>query len=218
MPVVKDVILHYVTVDKPKLKYEQEEVKGQPFANKEYVIDACIKPETFKAMKKKYASSVKAFKEVKAHTAEEYEKAFKVAPDASYANSDDEYFTMKFRCYASYRDGEPTKKPEVVGVRGQKDSEGNVVGTTIGIGNGTKANVQFKERKYAHKGKAGLVLDLVALQITNLVEYNTGLEFEMEDDDEDDGFTDGDNFVSDDEDLENAISADSAEDDDWEDD
>lgn len=217
MPVVKNAVLHYVKVDKPVLKYEQTEVEGNPFANKEYVVDACILPNTFKAMKKKYASSVRAFKEVKMHSAEDYIKAFKVDPPEGYANADDEYFIMKFRCYAAYKDGEPTKKPSVVGVKGQKDKEGNVVGTKIGIGNGTEANIQFRERKFSHKGKAGIVLDLVALQVLHLIEYSEGLEFEMEEDDED-GFTDGDNFVSDDEELENAVAPVSPDEDDWEDD
>lgn len=72
----------------------------------------------------------------------------------------------------------------------------------VGIGNGSIGNVQYATYDYEYKGKKGVGVELVAVQITELVEYAgggmvAGSEFEVYDtefDNESDESTDDDEY------------------------
>jgi len=200
MAVINDVYLNYVCIKNPALEYEKSAVAGKDHLNKEFKIEMLLPVKTYKALKAKY-KSVKSVKEVKQHTAEGYEKRFKVAPpeDSIYIDSDGEYNTLKMTKMAYYKlSGDKTIQPKVMGVKGtktsQKDSEGKPVSLQIEVGNGSFGRVQFIERAWKNGDKKGISLDLVGIQVANPVEYaskyDSEFEFEFEDDDglEDEGF------------------------------
>ena len=50
------------------------------------------------------------------------------------------------------------------------------------VGNGSIANIQFSPREWEMGGKSGIVFDLVAMQVTKLVEYaGSNMEFDIVD-------------------------------------
>jgi len=183
---VTDCYIHYASIKSPRLKMNKKEVKGKPFMNKEYIVDALVPLAQLKTLKKAWGKKVKAFKEVKELTYEEYEKAFKVAPPekAGYSDSDDIYRIMKFRVKSHYTDGSPTVPPRLVGKTPTKDSLGNTVGPKIAIGNGSLANIQLKSRDWSFEGTQGSTLDLMALQILELISFEDKLDFDMDEGEE----------------------------------
>lgn len=232
--IIKNAIVNYAKLGTPVTEYEKEVVAGKPHMNKEYLLEVLMPHKLWKKFSKQYKKVV-GVEKAKVYTAEEYEKNFKVSPpDASiYADEDGDYTIIKLRQRAYYKNSGDEipdgKKPKVVGVSqtknskgkvtGFKDAEGNAVGIDIAIGNGSECNVQFSERTW--KGRDGLSLDLVAVQVTNLVAYDSGgLGFDMEDEeiddsDSDNAFEASSGFVEDDEDNSVASSNADQEDDEW---
>ena len=199
MAVLKNCVFNYVKIKNPALEYGKKGVADSPFMEREFVVDVLVPADTAKKLRKKY-KGVASIKEARTYDAKQYEESFRTAPpsDAMYLNGDDEYTVVKFKKRAYYTKTKTANTPpKVVGVKGQKDNNGKTVGIQIEAGNGSLGCVQFKERPWEYEGKAGLSLDLVALQITDLIEYvaNDTLEFEMEEDDDD---FDGDDFANDD--------------------
>lgn len=211
MPVASNVRVAYCHTKTPKLKYQEEEVPGKPLKNKQYTVDVCVPAPLFKQMLKKYKPlGVKAVKEAREHDAAAFEKAYKYPAPEGFGETDDEgkvtFYTVKFTAHADYPDGSAAPRPTIVGTKDEDgvnrgtDNIGQKVGPTIGIGNGTLANVQFKERKYTYKGKTSVALDLVAVQVLELTEFSAqALEFDMgEMDDsvqEQDPFDSGNDFA-----------------------
>jgi hypothetical protein len=213
-PVINNVFMYYVKLDRPELRVKAKRDPKLPLLNTEYVFEALMPYEDLKALQKTYKKSgVKGLSSnnIKSFTADEFKKTFKVdAPHAAiYADEDGEYSMMKARCPASYMDGKPTAhRPEVVGFDGV-DKAGKKVGRSIKMGNGTLSNMQLKERISKFEGDTSIVLDLWAVQIVDLVVYTAdelGFEgvgeresvadpdFEAE---EKDGFDEGDQASSD---------------------
>ena len=64
------------------------------------------------------------------------------------------------------KDGNMNKLPEVVDAQKR-----NMIGTLIG--NGSEVNVLYSTYEWEFKGRSGVSADLRAIQVTNLVPYNT---------------------------------------------
>ncbi len=202
---IKDAIFNYVHIKAPSLEYEKKVDPSNDFMNKEYVLDVLMPFADWKVLKKLY-KNVKSIASSRDYSPEEYEKAFKIAPptDKKYKNSDGEFTLVKFRQRAYYKNtGDPTVQPGVVGtvevkrgnvVIGTKDDEGNAVGADIEVGNGSRGNVQFRERPWSYGGKPGVTLDLVGIQVINLVEYTPPNELGFDMSEEEAGDDDGNPF------------------------
>jgi hypothetical protein len=176
MSVINNVVFNYVKIKTPEPKYKKE--KDCPINDRQYSIDVCLPAATAKALKKKY-KAVKSVKNITTFDKEDYEKRYKVdAPDAAiYANSEDEYSTMKLTAFAGYSDGSPVpedKIPRVVGTKtATTTDDGKKVGRDIEVGNGSTGRVSFVERQWKHKDDNGLSLDLTGIQVATLVEYTS---------------------------------------------
>ncbi len=196
MAVLKNVILNYVVIKTPNLEYKKEADPNNPVMNKVYELQAVVPKALLKKFKTKF-KQVKSVSNAKVFTSEEYEQVFKVAaPDPEvYANGDGEYTVIRFNKKAYYKDGSPTKQPTVVGVKGTKTANGYEINTNVAIGNGSSGNIQFKERTWSNSFGEGVVLDLEALQVVELVPYVPAPEHEFEV--EDDEFSDDDGFGND---------------------
>lgn len=194
---LKDVVLHYAFINVPALKYEEKIDPDDFLANKEYVVDACIKASEFKAMKRSYSGmGVKSLKEVEGITADKYTASYQVEPPADFEDEDGLYYVLKFRAFTKYPSGDPCPVPSVFGIVGRtQDRKGNEIAQDTSIGNGTRAFLQYGERTYSYKGKSGIALDLKGVAITELVPYvsNSGANFDFEEGavNEDDPFGDG---------------------------
>lgn len=162
--------VYYTKIAKPALKYEQSPVKGKPFANREYSVDVLVTEEDFSTFKKRYKTS-NVVKSVKELDAKEFEEKFKVAPPYEA----DTYYILKFKKSADYKDGNPTDKPKVVG------KKGSGISSATELGNGTKANVHWREREWSYGGKKGLSLDLSGIAVIELVEYTKGASIDFGD-------------------------------------
>lgn len=177
--VIFNAFVYYVKLKTPALRYGLKPVAGSNHGNREYTVDVLVTAEDLKALKKKY-KTVKSLKDAKEFDAKEFEAQYKVAPPYEA----EEYFVVKFKKSADYKDGNATPKPLV------KAAKGCGVPVTIetDIGNGTQAHVQFKEREWTYEGKKGLSLDLAAVGVVDLVVFQSAgveAEFEFEDDFED---------------------------------
>lgn len=189
MPRINNVVLHYAKIKNPGLEFEAKADPNNAMMNKEYVVDCVIPAKAFKGIKKTF-KAVASIKNARSLTPAEYEDIYKVAPPAGddYLNADGEINILKFKKKAYYKDGKHTTPVPVQGIVGKnKDRKGLLVGQDVEIGNGTVANLQFKERPWTFGGKNGLSLDLVRLQILELVQYQAAGdddEFEYEEDPE----------------------------------
>jgi hypothetical protein len=87
--------------------------------------------------------------------------------------------TLKKKIYAD-ADGKNTTKPPAV-----VDKSLQPITETDNIGNGSRGNVQVKLKPYDYLGKKGISVQLLAMQITELKEYQGGdsLEFKSIDTD-----------------------------------
>tara|TARA_B110000259_G_C13984597_1_gene389927 strand:+ start:339 stop:842 length:504 start_codon:yes stop_codon:yes gene_type:complete len=81
--------------------------------------------------------------------------------------------TLKKKIYAD-ADGKNTTKPPAV-----VDKQLQPITNTSSIGNGSKGNVQVRLKPYDYLGKQGISVQLLAMQVTELKEYQGGdaLEF-----------------------------------------
>lgn len=85
------------------------------------------------------------------------------------------YYICTVKKLARSNAGKDLTPPRVV------DGKLQPVDPTI-IGNGSVANIQVSPREWKVGGKSGVVLDLMAVQITKLVEYTgSNLEFDVVD-------------------------------------
>jgi hypothetical protein len=73
---------------------------------------------------------------------------------------------LKKKIYADAEGRSNTSPPPVV------DKSLQPILDTSTIGNGSKGNVQVKFKPYTYMGKSGISTQLLALQITDMVEYN----------------------------------------------
>ena len=87
--------------------------------------------------------------------------------------------TLKKKIYAD-ADGKYTTKPPAV-----VDKSLQPITNVNSIGNGSKGNVQVRLKPYDYMGKQGISVQLLAMQITDLKEYQGGdsLEFKALDTD-----------------------------------
>lgn len=84
-------------------------------------------------------------------------------------------FACNVKKLAKNSKGDPLTPPRVV------DGKLQPVDPTI-VGNGSIGNIQLSPREWAMGGKSGIVFDLMAVQITKLVEYSgSNLEFDVVD-------------------------------------
>lgn len=81
--------------------------------------------------------------------------------------------TLKKKIYAD-ADGKYTTQPPAV-----VDKQLQPITNTNSIGNGSKGNVQVRLKPYDYMGKQGISVQLLAMQVTDLKEYQSGntLEF-----------------------------------------
>lgn len=183
--IINNAVLNYVHIKTPALEYKKQVDPKCDYMNKEYIVDVLMPYSAFKKFRKQY-KSVGAIEKAKTYTAKEYEAAFKVSPpDATiYGDEDGDFTIVKFRKRAYYKNtGDATKQPQVVGVTklkngagkvvGYKDKQGEEVGIKIAVGNGSVGLLQFAERNWSFGGDKGLNLDLVAIQIQELVPYES---------------------------------------------
>ncbi len=203
---IQNAIFHYVSIKNPKLEFEKKADPALDHMNKEYIVDVLMPYASWKKFKKHY-KAVGAIEKAKSFTAAEYEAAFKVAPptDEKYQDEAGDFTVIKFRQRAYYKDSkDATKQPQVVGTKkikngagavvSYKDSEGQDVGITIDVGNGSSGILQFRERSWTFGGKDGLSLDLVAIQIKSLIPYEAKDELDFDMDEEE--MTDDHPFAS----------------------
>lgn len=197
--VLKNVYAYYAKIASPALKFEKKEDKELPFLNKEYVVDLLLPAKDMAKLRKQYKKDVKAVTETKYLTEKEFKETFKVDPpsDAKYKNEDGEYEILKVRKHASWPDGTPTEKPQVLGCKNKMtvDRDGKKINGDVLIGNGSLVNVQLVERPF--KKVKGMSLDLEKIQVLELVEYSTDVtlfESEGDDDFEDDDDSNEDSF------------------------
>ena len=88
---------------------------------------------------------------------------------------DDNIYVCNVKKLAKNSKGDDLTPPRVV------DGKLNAIDPTI-IGNGSIANVQVSPREWAMGGKTGVVFDLMAVQVTKLLEYSgSNLEFDVVD-------------------------------------
>jgi hypothetical protein len=89
--------------------------------------------------------------------------------------------TLKKKIYLDADGKNPTKPPAVV------DKQLQPITNTSSIGNGSIGNVQVRLKPYEYMGKSGISVQLLAVQITELKEYQGGesLAFEAIDSDKD---------------------------------
>ncbi len=178
--VVFNAYIYYPKLKNPALRYGLKPA-STPHGNREYVVDVLIEEDDYKKLKKKY-KTVKSIKDAQEFDATEFEERYKVAPPYEAET----YFIVKFKKSADYKDGNPTTPPVVRAAKGC----GQKVTIETEIGNGTQAHIQWKEREWTYEGKKGLSLDLAAVGVKNLIEYEGGeleLEFDEEDEFDDDG-------------------------------
>lgn len=202
-------IFNYVHIKTPALEYKKQVDPKCDYMNKEYIVDVLMPYADCKKFRKQY-KMVGAIEKAKTYTAKEYEAAFKVSPPdaAVYADEDGDYTIIKFRKRAYYKNtGDATKQPQVVGVTKLKNSAGNVVGykdrngenvgIDIAVGNGSMGILQFTERSWSFGTDKGLNLDLVALQVQDLVPYESADHgFDLDEEEvEDDDYEQGQGFV-----------------------
>ena len=84
------------------------------------------------------------------------------------------YATLKKKIYTDADGKYNTPAPVVV------DKQLQPITDTNKIGNGSKGNVQVKFKPYEYMGRSGISVQLLAVQVTDLKEYNGGdaLEFQ----------------------------------------
>lgn len=89
--------------------------------------------------------------------------------------------TLKKKIYLDADGKNSTKPPAVV------DKQLQPITNTNSIGNGSKGNVQVRLKPYEYMGKKGISVQLLAVQVTELKEYQGGesLEFKAIDSDTD---------------------------------
>ena len=89
--------------------------------------------------------------------------------------------TIKKKIYLDADGKNSTKPPAVV------DKQLQPITNTNSIGNGSKGNVQVRLKPYEYNGKKGISVQLLAVQVTELKEYQGGesLEFKAIDSDTD---------------------------------
>ena len=89
--------------------------------------------------------------------------------------------TLKKKIYLDADGKNSTKPPAVV------DKQLQPITNTSSIGNGSKGNVQVRLKPYEYNGKKGISVQLLAVQVTDLKEYQGGesLEFKAIDSDTD---------------------------------
>ena len=89
--------------------------------------------------------------------------------------------TIKKKIYLDADGKNSTKPPAVV------DKQLQPITNTNSIGNGSKGNVQVRLKPYEYMGKKGISVQLLAVQVTELKEYQGGeaLEFKAIDSDTD---------------------------------
>jgi len=89
--------------------------------------------------------------------------------------------TLKKKIYLDADGKNSTKPPAVV------DKSLQPITNTSSIGNGSTGNAQVRLKPYEYMGKTGISVQLLALQVTELKEYNGGesLAFEAIDSDKD---------------------------------
>ena len=89
--------------------------------------------------------------------------------------------TIKKKIYLDADGKNSTKPPAVV------DKQLQPITNTSSIGNGSKGNVQVRLKPYEYNGKKGISVQLLAVQVTDLKEYQGGesLEFKAIDSDTD---------------------------------
>lgn len=204
---IKNAIFNYVHIKTPTLEYKKVADPKIPYMNKEYIVDVLMPFADWKKFKKVF-KMVGAIEKAKSYTAAEYKAAFKVdAPDADiYGDEDGDYTIVKFRQRAYYKDsGDKTKQPKVVGIvrivnkagviTGYKDGNGVEFGIDATVGNGSSGMLQFSQRTWSFGGDKGLNLDLVAVQIKNLIPYESSDHgFDMEDEESGEEAADNDGF------------------------
>jgi hypothetical protein len=85
------------------------------------------------------------------------------------------YFQMNLKKLAVSAAGKTLSPPKCV------DGKLKPLDSTT-VGNGSIANVQFSPREWSMGGKEGIVFDLMAIQVTKLVEYSgSSMEFDIVD-------------------------------------
>ena len=186
---IRNAHINYAWITKPALKKDQEEDLKYPFKGKEYVADLCITPQDYKALKKKYTKAVLSIKNVKELSATQYKKAYKVEPPKGYEDEDGNFLVIKLRCHASAsedRGYKPNPAPELSATKKRQgkffDNLGNEIDDKTLLGNGTKVNVIFRERKYGIGTQQGLSLDLSKVQVVEFVKFASNNDFDYDDD------------------------------------
>ena len=179
--ILKDAYIYYTSLKQPVLRYRKTANPNNFLENKEYKTTVILPYKEFKELSKKYKSSIRLFKEAKEWDAETFKEKFKVSPPPAdkYADSDGSYFTIVLRRNALMPNGIELTRPRVVGFKGENgevsvDLKGLKVGLNVLIGNGSLANIQVYLRDLNTEAGTDKQLDLVAVQIKDLIEYEEG--------------------------------------------
>ena len=172
--VIKGTTLMYCkTTGYGCLKFGEQAVEGQPHLNMQWETDLVIS----KDIADKLSSLHGAFK-AKTWTQSEFKNTFKI--DAP--TNDSTIYTFKPYKEAFYKkSGDPSHKIKIIDKQRNDLSE-------VEIGNGTEATVIISINKYDNKFGTGTSLRLNAIQITNLVEYSSGADYDEDFEFEDDEF------------------------------
>ena len=88
---------------------------------------------------------------------------------------DDRGSFVRIKRKVNRRDGSTNKAPTL------KDSKNHVL-TNVAVGNGSDVRVLFKTFDWEYAGKKGTGADLQAVQVVNLIEYDSGEDFDVIDD------------------------------------
>ena len=108
---------------------------------------------------------------------------------------DERAFACNVKKLAKNSKGDSLTPPRVV------DGKLKPLDPTI-IGNGSIGNIQLSPREWAMGGKSGIVFDLMAVQVTKLIEYSgSNLEFDVVDLDPEPEVAEAEAFTAEDDDF-----------------
>ncbi len=98
----------------------------------------------------------------------------KLASEGHKLKKIDEQDALFFRKYYNRPDGSTNPPPRLV------DKDKNPIDDSVAVGNGSKVNVQYQPRVIENKFGTFPWLELQAVQVLDLVEYNNGTVDEFE--------------------------------------
>ena len=168
---IKECWLYYAKVGIPVQKMDTKEDKALPLKDKEYSVDVLVTTEDFLALEKKYKNfkpKIKALVNARANVCNkaEFILKFKVEPPFE----SEEYYTIKLRKSASFRDGKPS------GTVILRNIDKTLFNPEVLMGNGTFAAVQVEERESKNASFPGWSLPLTQVVVRKLVEFNKAVE------------------------------------------